>query len=119
MRMFLQRSGNAPASANPEHGFDLTTADSLYTRFMGLMFRKDLQPDHGMLIKDCNWVHTFFMRWSIDVLYLDAGFTVVAIKHLAPFRLSLPVSGAVQVVELKAGTAARYGIAAGGRFVAG
>ncbi len=117
--MFIKKFRNTSLAAGPDPGFELTVADTLFTRFMGLMFKTGLPPGQGMLIKNCNWVHTFCMRFSIDVLYLDAGFTVVAIKHLAPFRLSLPVPGAVQVVELKAGSAGHHGIAAGDRLVTG
>ena len=86
---------------------------------MGMMFKPGIPGDQGLLIKDCNWVHTMFMRFSIDVLYLDASYTVIAVKHLRPFRLSLPVWGAVQVAEIQAGASEYYGIIAGDRFVAG
>ncbi len=117
--MFIRRLKSTSSSANPDPCFNLRVADSLYTRFMGLMFKPGIQRDQGLLIKDSNWVHTVFMRFSIDVLYLDGTGKVVAVKRLKPFRLSLPVWGAVQVVEIQAGAAEYYGIAAGDRFVAG
>ncbi len=57
-----------------------------------------------------------FMRFSIDVVYLDTTLQVVAVKQLKPFRFSLPVKGAVQVMEMQAGAAAYFTITAGDRF---
>ncbi len=115
--MFIKRLKSISSSVSHNPCFGLTTAGSLYSRFMGLMFRRDLRPDQAMLIKNCNWVHTMFMRFSIDVVYLDKTLRVVAVKQLKPFRFSMPVKGAVQVMEIKAGTAAYFTITAGDRFV--
>ncbi|MCL4468920.1 MAG: DUF192 domain-containing protein [Deltaproteobacteria bacterium] len=117
--MFIRRLKSASSSANREPCFNLRVADTLYKQFMGLMFKPGIEHDQGLLIKDCNWVHTMFMRFSIDVLYLDGTGKVVAVKRLKPFRLSMPVWGAVQVVEIQAGTAEYYAITAGDMFVAG
>ena len=117
--MFIRRLKSTSPSVDREPCFNLRVADTLYTRFMGLMFKPGIQHDQGLLIKDCNWVHTVFMRFSIDVLYLDGAGKVVAVKRLKPFRLSMPVGGAVQVVEIQAGAAEYYAIVAGDRFVAG
>lgn len=117
--MFIRRLKSTSSPADREPRFNLVVADALYTRFMGLMFKPCIRHHEGLLIKDCNWVHTMFMRFSIDVLYLDASYRVVAVKRLRPFRLSMPVWGAVQVVEIHAGASEYYGIIAGDRFVAG
>jgi uncharacterized membrane protein (UPF0127 family) len=59
------------------------------SRSVGLLNRDSLGPDEGLLIKPCNSIHTFFMKFPIDVVYLDRKGKVLKIKHsLAPWRLS-------------------------------
>jgi uncharacterized membrane protein (UPF0127 family) len=115
--MFIKRLKSISSSVNPNPCFKLIVAYSLYSRLKGLMFRRQIQLDQAMLIKNCNWVHTFCMRFSIDVLYLDKDFKVAAVKRLKPFRLSMPVKGAVQVMEIQAGAAEYFGITVGDIFV--
>lgn len=85
-------------------------ADSIATRFMGLMGKPTLDSGTGLLIEPCNSIHTFFMRFAIDVAYLasDAGnYKVLAIRRgMVPWRMDFPVFGARAVLELPAGGAA-------------
>ncbi|MDA8213037.1 MAG: DUF192 domain-containing protein [Clostridia bacterium] len=84
---------------------DLEIADSFWRRFCGLMGRRGLGPGKGLVLKPCNSVHTWFMRFSIDVLFLDRNLQAVHIeKSLLPFRFSKIIRGAVMVVELPPGT---------------
>ena len=89
-------------------------ADTLWSRFMGLMFRRELPPGHGLLIRPCSSIHMFFMRFPLDVVFVDADGRVLRVLHsIRPWRASTPVRGAKAAIELAAGTAARYGVSTG------
>ncbi len=86
------------------------------TRLRGLMFRKELPDGEGLWLPDCSSVHTFFMRFPIDVVYLDAENRVLKIvEGMKPWRLSwcLRAGG---VVEAAAGAARACGLARGDRL---
>jgi len=81
-------------------------ADSFFKRFKGLMFTKELSPQSGMFIYPCSSIHTFFMNYTIDVLYLDKNNIVLAIdEDMKPGKVGRIVKGAVAVVELSSGKA--------------
>lgn len=82
-------------------------AHTFWRRCLGLMFRSHLPPDHGLLLRPCNAIHTWFMRFAIDAIYLDATGRVLRIdRALAPWRIARPCPGARAVLELPAGGAA-------------
>ncbi len=84
---------------------DLRVAHSWWSRFRGLMLRPALAAGEGLLLERCNAVHTHFMRFAIDVLFLDAAGKVVgAVPAMAPWRIGRPYRGARSVLELPAGT---------------
>ena len=73
-------------------------------RLRGLIGSKPLQPGQGLLIVGCRSVHTHFMGYAIDVLYLDHEQRVVGLDHnLTPWRLGGNYPGARHVLELPAG----------------
>ena len=79
----------------------------------GLLGRDGLEPGTGMLIDAAPSVHMFFMRFPIDVVFLDRDRTVVGVMHrLAPWRVA-GARHAVAALELPAGTAAEAGIQEG------
>jgi uncharacterized protein len=79
----------------------------------GLLGRDGLDPDSGMLLDSAPSVHMFFMRFPIDVVFLDSEWKVVAIKHrLRPWRVA-GARGAVAALELAAGAAAASGLRKG------
>ena len=81
------------------------------------MGRRRLEPDEGLWIRPCNGIHTFWMRFSIDVLFLDRELKVVKVIHsLSPFRISIPVPQAKSVIEVPAGTAKTFSIETGTRL---
>ena len=80
-------------------------AVSLGQRTKGLLGRFSLDKGDGLVIKPCSSIHTFFMRFAIDVVFVDRAFQVVkTIEHMRPFRLSSPFTTAHLVIELPAGT---------------
>jgi len=77
----------------------------------GLLGRPQLNPDEGMLIEAAHflplmWMHTFFMAYPIDIVFLSQGNMVMKIQaSLQPWRLSAIVFGARKAIELAAGAA--------------
>lgn len=89
-------------------------ADGYWSRLRGLIGSKPLEVGEGLLIVPCNSIHTHFMGFAIDVLYVDKAQQVVAIDHeMAPWRFGKIHRGARFVVELPAGTAAVTGTQVG------
>jgi uncharacterized membrane protein (UPF0127 family) len=92
-------------------------ANTIVSRMRGLLGRRGLAAGEGMLISPAPSVHTFFMRFTIDVVFLDKSGTIVKIAHsLRPWRTA-GKRKAVQALELPAGTAALHGLEPGMRLV--
>jgi len=80
-------------------------ADSYFKRLKGLLGVKELRRNAGLVIRPCNSVHTFFMRFPIDVLFVDKNNRIIkTIPHLKPYCFTALYFGAVFVIELPAGT---------------
>ena len=97
---------------------EILIADSFVTRFAGLMFKQGLSPATGLLLDPCNSVHMCFMRFAIDVVYLDQDYSIIKIvKNLRPWiGLSL-CRKARAVVEVTAGEAERCGLEVGRKLI--
>lgn len=92
-------------SKNINLGKNVKIAKTFWERFLGLMFSKDLVGFDGLLITHCNSIHTFFMNYSLDVVFMDKNFNIVKIiRNLKPRRMTGLYFKASQVLELKAGT---------------
>lgn len=88
-------------------GLRLYVARSARERFLGLMGLAELPADCALLIPGCDSVHTFWMRFPIDVLFLDArGRVVHAVPRLSPRRV-VSHRGAAGVIEAAAGQGTR------------
>lgn len=84
---------------------DVKLADSFLSRFIGLLNRSSLNENEGLLITRCNSIHMFFMRFPIDVIFLDKQHTVVGlVDNIQPFRTSPFFLKASFGLELKSGT---------------
>jgi uncharacterized membrane protein (UPF0127 family) len=64
-----------------------------------------------LVIENCRWVHTFGMKFPIDIAYLDNENRIVAIHSMKPNRLGRPVRGAVRVIETEPGALRRWRLA--------
>ena len=82
-------------------------ASSLLQRAVGLLGTSTLRPDEGLWLKPCKSIHTFFMRYPIDVLFLDAEGTIIRQDTLVPWRFSRWEPRAEGVLEVAAGTLAK------------
>jgi uncharacterized membrane protein (UPF0127 family) len=79
-------------------------AETLSARMRGLLGRKNLPANTGMIIRPCQSIHMWFMQFSIDVAFLDADLTVLKIKrNLRPWQLAFAPRGTVCVLETAAG----------------
>ncbi len=107
------RRANQPASQKRFRVVNLTrnivlassleVADTAGTRRKGLLGRKALSSDGGLWIVPCESVHTFFMRFAIDIVYLDRNKRVKKLRRaMAPWRISVCLS-AHSVLELPPG----------------
>ena len=93
-------------------------ANTVFTRLIGLMGKKYLAPDEALVIEPCAQVHTMFMRFSIDLLFLDQdNYILKTVEGLPPYRVSPKVAGARKVVELASGTISQKHIAVGEQCV--
>lgn len=79
-------------------------ADSFSSRLFGLIPRSSLPPEEGLWLEPCAMIHTCFMRFPIDAVFLDAGLKALKIcPNLEPWRFSPWVRGARSVLELAPG----------------
>ena len=84
-------------------GEKIIVAKNIFSRLKGLMFERKMKGD-GLLLDPCYSIHTFFMKFSIDAVFLDKeGKVVKILRDLKPWRMSWYYPGAKQVLELKAG----------------
>jgi uncharacterized membrane protein (UPF0127 family) len=82
----------------------LEVAESSWARMKGLLGRSHLAEDQGLWIKRCNSVHTFFMKFTIDLVFLNRDMEVKrTFKRVRPGRMVWPVWGAHSVIELSEG----------------
>lgn len=88
-------------------------ADTSKARRTGLLKHERLEPGEGLLIAPCSSVHTFFMKFPIDLVYISKKRKVRKVRHAVPaWRMSACLT-AHSVIELPAGTVERTGTRAG------
>jgi len=88
-------------------------ADTSAKRRTGLLQHTHLEPGQGLWIVPCESVHSFFMKFAIDLVYLDNNHKVRKVRHrMAPWRVSACLT-AHSIIELPAGSVAATGTQAG------
>ncbi|MEU8671045.1 DUF192 domain-containing protein [Streptomyces anulatus] len=110
------RDGDGTLTVGTDSGareVPLRIAASYRSRTRGLLGRDGIEG--AMMLTPCGSVHTFRMRFPIDVVYLDRKFTVLAVRTMKPGRLGLPRLRARHVVEAEAGAMERWGVRPGVR----
>lgn len=92
----------------------IESAQTFFTRLKGLMFRKELSNGGGLYLHPCKSIHTFFMKFPIDVLYLDKEWKIVGMEEqLEPGKMGRHFTGAASVIELESGSIQKNGIQEG------
>jgi uncharacterized protein len=93
-------------------------ADSPVSRLKGLLGRSELRPGEGLLLRPASAIHTCFMRFPIDAVFLDREWRVVGIRDdVRPWRTAAS-RGAKAVLELPSGESARRGLSLGDQLLA-
>jgi uncharacterized membrane protein (UPF0127 family) len=88
-------------------------ADAPFARMRGLLGRSDLPRDEGVLLRPAGSIHTYFMRFAIDVVFLDRELRVLKVaEHVHPWK-AIRSKGAKAVLELRAGEVVRRRIKVG------
>ena len=79
-------------------------AESFFQRLKGLMFSERMEGFDALVIKSCNSIHTFFMKYSIDVVFLNKELKIIKIKRgIQPWRITPMYFSATQAVEFQRG----------------
>lgn len=93
---------------------NLVIADTLFSRTKGLLGRESLPAGEILWIHRCNSIHTFFMKFAIDCVFLNSSLQVCSIKKdVRPWRIIWPQWGARSVLEMKSGEVDRLNIKKG------
>jgi uncharacterized membrane protein (UPF0127 family) len=112
-----QRSFRLATATGTTVAGEVAVADNPWRRFVGLMGRRDLPEGAGLYLRPCSSIHMFFMRISIDAVFLDKDGVVVRIyPSLRPWRVTRVVRKAKSCIELPAGTLAANGVQVGDRL---
>jgi len=95
----------------------IVVASTRAERAVGLLSRNSLEPGEALWIVPSRGVHTWGMRFAIDILALDdRGVVVDQVANLRPWRIRLPRPGTAGVLELPTGTLDASGTALGHRI---
>lgn len=95
-------------------------ARSIFARMKGLLGHKNLMADEVMWIEPCKSIHTWFMRFPIDAVFVNQNLQVVTLKsNIHPWRLVWPNWQATSVFELPQGTIAKKNIESGDQLYVG
>lgn len=80
-------------------------ANSFLTRFMGLMGKDSLPEESGLILTPCNSIHMFFMKFPLDIVFVDKNNMVVhVIESIRPWKFSKIVSNGHSTIELPVGS---------------
>ena len=95
---------------------EVELADSRASRRKGLLGRDSLAPSSALILVPCFSIHTAFMRFPIDVVFVDrAGVVVRAVRHIGPWRAAASLRGHA-VIEMAAGSLESIDLQVGDRL---
>lgn len=77
--------------------------DTFTEKFFGLMGKKNLDCDEGLMLMHCSSIHCFFMKIPIDAVYLSKGMRILGMETISPWHVGKRIKNTVHVLELKAG----------------
>ncbi len=96
MRLYKGENINLNVNVIPAHNF--------LARSIGLIKYESLDVGQALWLKPCSSIHTFFMRFAIDCVFLSRQMQIIAIvENVKPWRLVLPIYRAQSALEFKAG----------------
>jgi uncharacterized membrane protein (UPF0127 family) len=89
---------------------EIERAESVKARLKGLLGRDRIEEGRALAIEPCTSIHTFFMRFTIDAIFVSKeGRVLRALRKMKPWRMSRIYPRAVMVIELPEGTLDRTG----------
>ena len=89
-------------------------AQSFLDKLFGLTIKRKLGQKKGYLLYNCNSIHTLWMRYSIDVIFIDSNGGVLAVfNDIKPFRVTPFIKGAYYVMEMISGSIKNLSLKAG------
>ena len=98
----------------------VSKATSFKDRLVGLLGHEALDQGEALWISNCNSIHTFFMRFPIDVIFVDKALKVKNVYYgIKPWRVTFPLFGANSVFELAAGSLQEKSISKGDQLYVG
>lgn len=93
---------------------NILVANSFFKRLIGLKRFKELKDDEGMLLYPCSRIHTFGMKFDIDVVFLSKDMTILDIQQrMAPGQICKKVKNTHKILELKGGITEIYSLEPG------
>lgn len=93
-------------------------ARSLSARIVGLIGKSGLDEGQGLIIPSCRQVHTFFMRFPIDIIFADRNWAIVGVTNeLPPWQVTGYFRKAAFTLELPAGTISSLRLNIGDRLI--
>jgi len=102
----MSRIVSIETAAGAKIASSVMVARSFLSRFLGLLSRRTLHPDEGLLLLPGGSIHTIGMRFAVDAIFLDREFTILKIAgSLQPQRLVFAPRGTRSVLEMNAGAA--------------
>lgn len=91
---------------------EVKVADGFFTRLIGLLRTTGLSKNQGLLLKKCNQVHTFGMKFMIDVIFLSKDGDILHMEpEMGPGKVSPLIKTADWVLEVKAGSCQHHQLA--------
>ncbi len=92
--------------------------DSIWKKTFGVMFWKDFGELNGLLLTSTNGIHTFFVRFPIDVAFLNKNQEVIRlVKDLKPWSFSPIIFSAKHTLEMPSGSIKKYNLAIGDKLI--
>ena len=96
-------------------------ANTFFSRFRGLMFKRELSKEEGFLIEfskrlGSQSIHGFFMRFPLDLVFIDGEKKIVELASLHPYRLYSPKKKSFWVLEVNKGFVKKNGLTIGDRL---
>lgn len=80
-------------------------ADDFFSRLVGLMFKKEMIGFDALLITECKSIHTCFMQYSMDLIFLNNKNKIIKIfRNMRPWRFTRIYFSASKALELKGGS---------------
>lgn len=96
----------------------LVVAERLLDRMRGLLGKESFSRGEGLLLRHCRAIHTFGMKFPLDLVFLDRNNRVVALRERVPINRFSPLYvTAASVLELPAGTLACLNVKSGDRII--